>query len=755
MEIDLKVLGKQQVTATTETKKMRLSEHAQSMVFQLFTKNVYSNPIGTVVREITSNCFDSHIEAGVDNTPVLIKKTHDKQTDTNYISFIDYGVGMSPDRVENVYGVYFESTKRENNNEIGGFGIGGKTPLAYKRYTGEGEGEYDNSFFVITNYDGIKYYYNVYEGVESPEWTLFHQEETTERNGTEIRIPVLYRDIDKFEDELIRQLYYFEGIVFEGFSDKIKNDYQIVRGKNFLYRGDDVDSRMHVCLGKVYYPIDFNVLGLNSYDYQIPVAIDVPIGKINVTVSRESLDYSEKTIQYMKKRIEEVLDELKSMLAKQYESVVTLEDYFELKNDFGLLHLTENKSLRLSGFIEQKDVDLSKYKYSMFKTPSDSRLFDLFFKVTIYGKKETKSSWRDKLPRLERTYKGIKNIDNMFFADGEYKATRIKQSYLRNEFGRFYLITKADLEFPYATVCEIFNVHFDDRDAYLNSQTYQQLLDMQEEYFAIVRKYGLDYNTVEVPEDYKMDYGRKALPADILKTTIPAKLGYYSKVRIKIQNLVDFKGKIFYGTVDDEGFARICRSVFCDMFESKYLADDYSTWNSEGFGKKKGIMFITVAKNNLKYFEYCKNAYPINQFYMRIVRRKEDMIVKHLKNEDVRTKYSNLEDFYKGEFFKELAPTWGGKMDKVKSFVENLSDDKMSRGIYSNIFWLKKHIDMSKIDLTPEEKIVRKHLDAFVELEKKNTNSFKFISIPYRVNELDNDEKELLIKLLKTVMSFK
>ena len=117
MEIDLKVLGKQQITATTETKKMRLSEHAQSMVFQLFTKNVYSNPIGTVVREITSNCFDSHVEAGTENTPVLIKKTHDDQTDTYYISFIDYGVGMSPERVENVYGVYFESTKRNNNNE--------------------------------------------------------------------------------------------------------------------------------------------------------------------------------------------------------------------------------------------------------------------------------------------------------------------------------------------------------------------------------------------------------------------------------------------------------------------------------------------------------------------------------------------------------------------------------------------------------------------------------------------------------------
>lgn len=65
MEINLKKLSNQALESSTETTKMRLSEDASSMVFQLFTKNVYSNPIGTVVREITSNCFDSHTEAGI------------------------------------------------------------------------------------------------------------------------------------------------------------------------------------------------------------------------------------------------------------------------------------------------------------------------------------------------------------------------------------------------------------------------------------------------------------------------------------------------------------------------------------------------------------------------------------------------------------------------------------------------------------------------------------------------------------------
>ena len=753
MEIDLNVLGKQQVESTSGTKQMRMSEHAQSMVFQMFTKNVYSNPIGTVVREITSNCFDSHVEAGVKNTPVLIKKTHDPQTDTYYISFIDYGVGMSPDRVENVYGVYFESTKRKNNNEIGGFGIGGKTPLAYKRYTGDGEGEYDNSFFVITNYEGIKYYYNVYEGKASPEYTLFHKEETNERNGTEIRIPVLFKDIDKFEDELVRQLYYFEGIIFEGFSETVENNYQIVEGKNFYYRGDQVDHRMHVCLGKVYYPIDFSTLGLSGFDYEVPVAIKVPIGKIGVTVSRESLDYSEQTVTYLKKRIGDVMTELKSMLTKQYDNVRTLEDYFELKNNFGVLHLTNNKSLRLNHFIDQKDIDLSKFKYSMFKTPSSGKLYDLFFDTKVYGKKETKSAYRDEYQRLERNYNGIKSADNLFYSDSQdFRVKRIKQSYLRNEYGRFYLIRKTDISKKWDLICQMFNVHFDTKEDFQKSTTFKNLLEMQEEYFNIVRENAQEYENVEVPEDFKMNYGREKLSTEILKTTIPVKMGNWRKERVKIQDLVDFKGKIFYGTPDDEQYAFQCRGIFEELFNRRYLATDYNKYHRDNrFGDKKGMMIITLAKNNLKYMKYCKNAYPIDQFYTKIVKRKEDDALKQLRNYDLRELYSDISSFYRSEFFKEFAPEWGKKMNEIQSLMNTI---EVNGDIRFHKTWLEQHIDQNKLQPTDQEKNVRQYIAEFEELENKNQNAFKFVDLPFRIDNLDEDEKQTLKSILEMVMSF-
>jgi hypothetical protein len=158
MKIDLKVLSDNKAQSTTgSVGEFRLSDDAKGIVFQMLTDGIYSNPIGSIVREIASNCFDSHAEAGV-NTPVIVKRSYDETSDTHYISFIDYGVGMSPDRIENVYGVYLESTKRETNDQIGGFGIGGKTPLAYKRTTFNEKGEkmVDTSFFVITNYDVLE-----------------------------------------------------------------------------------------------------------------------------------------------------------------------------------------------------------------------------------------------------------------------------------------------------------------------------------------------------------------------------------------------------------------------------------------------------------------------------------------------------------------------------------------------------------------------------------------------------------------------
>ena len=85
MKLNTHLLSNQESESTVVEREMTISSDKDSMVFQIVTKGIYSDPIGTVVREITSNCFDSHVEAKVDS-PVVIRKN--KEENGFSISFI-------------------------------------------------------------------------------------------------------------------------------------------------------------------------------------------------------------------------------------------------------------------------------------------------------------------------------------------------------------------------------------------------------------------------------------------------------------------------------------------------------------------------------------------------------------------------------------------------------------------------------------------------------------------------------------------
>lgn len=83
-------------------------------VTTLLSSNLYSNPEQSFIREIVSNAWDSHVEAGNTDTPVIIKFTN------NSITIRDYGIGLSPERFKEIWCNIGSSTKRESNEFIGG-----------------------------------------------------------------------------------------------------------------------------------------------------------------------------------------------------------------------------------------------------------------------------------------------------------------------------------------------------------------------------------------------------------------------------------------------------------------------------------------------------------------------------------------------------------------------------------------------------------------------------------------------------------
>jgi hypothetical protein len=777
MQVNLKSLNQQEVSSTTVEKKMQMSTDYQAMVFQMFTKGIYSNPKGTIVREIPSNCKDSHTEAGV-NKPIVIRKTVDKLANTIYISFIDFGVGMSPDRMENIYGVYFASSKRTDNTQIGGFGVGGKTPLAYRRSTGYGQAEYDNSFNIITNYEGIKYTYLVYEGDECPMFSLQDSQPTTDGNGTEVRVPVLEKDLRDFKKEMIRQLYYFEDVVFEGFDDvatdvNLTNDYQIVKAKTFLYRGEDYGSNVHVCLGRVAYPLDYNILGLDRDDFDFPVAIMVEVGEIGVTISRETLDYSEATIKLLKKKLLAVKTELVEMLGKQYDSIVTLEDYFKVKNNFGHVYFPNGKSIDLGDAIAIKDVDFSNFKYSFLKMPNDKQLFRFFMESKLYGKKEGRSrrSWRysNNNDNDTSTFEGgydtlIGKKKALYYFDGEFERKIVKQAWLKEQHVRYYMITRKNLVDRenrlniMAIVSDLFNVHdeilvkdkdgntTDEPTAYIKS-----LMEMQEEYFEIVKQYCTDYQSVIVPESFIESRKRERITEEMRKITIPVKImgSYSNSERVKLDAMFKLNCAIYYGLKEEEDQLRLASKIFGIAFNSEYLISGYNESNSTfRAAGKPAILFIRIAAGNVRYMEFCKKAMHISKFKTTMMYRKETEVMNYFCSLNFINKYQRLESLYRTNGFKHISAAWGKKIAKINTFVATLKTS--TRGVdWSNKVWeFSKYFDLRNIEMTKEQQEFAKTIDELSEMQEVNADVMKYINQPYNLDSVDKAYWELLKKVL-------
>ena len=779
MKYDVNKFSDVDLETTTLEEDMVLSADSTAIIFQMFSKNIYSNAIGSIVRELTSNCFDSHIEAGTD-FPVVIRKNVDKLTGEMSISFIDFGVGMSPDRINKVYRQYFKSTKRDDNTQIGCFGLGSKTGLAYKRSTGHGVDEYDNSYQVVTIFDGVKDSYLVYEGERKfPKITLQDKQATAEGNGTEVRVPILARDLYNFEREMVKQLYYFENIVFEGFEkegfegetikSELTNEYQIVRGKNFLFRGHDYSEYMHICLGRVAYPINYGILNLNERDYRIPIALKFEVGDLNVNVSRESIDYNESTIMMITKKLEEAKDEMKDMLAKQYTNVHTLEDYFNVKADFGKLLFSNGQSVSLGNLISKNEVNFVNFKYAnLIKMPDDKNLFNFFFENRLYGKKPSESNgyrrrrkYSSSTPVAEFFAGGyeslLKNPANVFFHDGMFNRKVLKQAYLKFTYGTYFIVTKKELAYSLRTdIADLFSVALDrltDGEGKLLPFV-QTMIEMQEDYFEIVRKHISNYENIIVPESFVITRKRQAITEEMRKITISVRLfNQYSRdnqERIKLDQLFNFKEPIYYCTKEEKNIMYNAVQVFKTLFKQEMIVGQYDSYeNKFQFGDKGKIMFLVVSQNNIKYLSFCKDARHIKTIYNDLFYRKVDLVSNYFQSFELINNYESMRVLYKHKSFVEINKKWADKVTEIKEFITTLDKNHTRIGNYK--YNLDTYFNTAAREMTPAQKKIAKYIKEIEGLEKKNSEVLRFIELPYRDNETVSDVQ---INILKKVMIF-
>jgi hypothetical protein len=264
---------------TQESIGMSLDLDSAQILMQMLSKNLYSDDIGSTVRECASNALDSHRRAGV-HMPIIVG--FKPAASGNYeFTVEDFGVGLDADDVKNIISKYGKSTKRDSATELGMMGLGFKAPLAYS-----------SSFYFVCRKNGMERKYMMYEGEDVNTIDLLYEEPTAESNGVKIIIPVKYQDSYQFRRKIKEQLCYFESVYFDVPEDaSITNGFVIARHEHFQFSELADDSYLHVCLDNVYYPLDFGKLGIDSIRFPIALRFSLSDG-IYPTPNREALRYT-------------------------------------------------------------------------------------------------------------------------------------------------------------------------------------------------------------------------------------------------------------------------------------------------------------------------------------------------------------------------------------------------------------------------------------------------------------------------------
>lgn len=104
------------------------------VICRILSDNLYSNKIGSIVRELSANALDAHRATGKENVPFEVGMPGRAGLfveNSTPFSIRDFGSGLDEEEIYSLYTSYGSSSKRSDSAQIGGFGIGSKSPFAY------------------------------------------------------------------------------------------------------------------------------------------------------------------------------------------------------------------------------------------------------------------------------------------------------------------------------------------------------------------------------------------------------------------------------------------------------------------------------------------------------------------------------------------------------------------------------------------------------------------------------------------------
>jgi len=349
---------------------------------KILSDQLYEDKVLAIVRELSTNAIDSQKEAGVTRK----FQVHLPCWDDMNFWIRDYGVGMSPDKVDNIYRKYGASDRNESNDFTGCMGLGSKTPFCY----------YTKTFTVDSWYDGLHYQYACFLNEDGmPEIAnMVEGEPSNEPSGVKVTLPVKKHDRYEFE-EAAQSVYKF----FETVPQILGNSVKIEKPNYTLTQGDwkydeDEDHGMRIVMGNVSYRVTEEALGELTTSQQRVVRagfhVYTAIGDVGVTASREGLDYTNRTKTHIRSFVNDIIKDFNN---KAQEDIAQAKNLWEARKRFieyeraslqgifdpskitynGKPLFTDDGYIDFNDMVRGGKIEVYSYKYSSWRQPERSR----------------------------------------------------------------------------------------------------------------------------------------------------------------------------------------------------------------------------------------------------------------------------------------------------------------------------------------------------------------------------------------------
>lgn len=596
---------------TQESIGMSLDLESAQVLMQMLSKNLYSDAIGSTIRECASNALDSHRRAGVDK-PIVVALGRNKESNYEF-SVEDFGIGLDADDVKNIISKYGKSTKRNSATELGMMGLGFKAPLAYS-----------SSFYFICRKDGMERKYMMYEGEDVNTIDLLYETPTDQPNGVKVIVPVKYYDRYSFENKIKEQLAYFESVYFD--VDGISNNFVITRHEFFQFSELASNNNLHICLDNVYYPIDFEKLGIDTL--RLPVALRFSLTDgIFPTPNRESIRYTQEAKAVILSRLR---DAANYFIEKYNETVKETTDLKKVIDYFN----TDSRYLKMGK--SNWDVHpLSKYATIKIATPKLKGInllsMEHLVKVQDYilGEYDAKFYVNSKSMRDSKRYyqaTSIKKLPHTVYVYYGDKVPGLKKDYIKSLQPDQYtdaLIVRKVKDFPFRP-----KLGRSDYDNYytilqLNKHPKSEWKQLIEEFKTIVKSYTdnfVNIDTMEVPQEFIDSRKKQRISTGKIKGTgvatgprrIKLKGEMICKQATELERWVDGKNCKWVSKTYD--MAKFHQNPYLLIYSKQEDADKMDRWFKPTRGLK--IELAVLSERELKLVEKVElhNLMPFSKF---------------------------------------------------------------------------------------------------------------------------------------------